>query len=107
MRRASACGKERAETIWIRRHLSFGIGSLLGRHPLSQIVANSGISHPVNPFSKQHGAPSDSERHVGDLGNFETDAQGNAKGSMTDEHIKLFGQESVLGVRLLLTSLNE
>ena len=53
----------------------------------------------VNPFSKQHGAPSDSERHVGDLGNYETDAQGNAKGSVTDEHIKLIGQESVLGVR--------
>jgi len=51
----------------------------------------------VNPFSKTHGAPSDTERHVGDLGNFKTDAQGNAKGSVTDEQVKLIGPESVLG----------
>lgn len=53
----------------------------------------------VNPYSKTHGAPDDEERHVGDLGNFETDGQGNAKGSITDKHIKLIGQDSVLGVR--------
>ncbi|KAL8639187.1 MAG: hypothetical protein Q9228_003750 [Teloschistes exilis] len=51
----------------------------------------------VNPFSKEHGAPSDSVRHVGDLGNFETDGQGNAKGSVTDKLVKLIGPESVLG----------
>ncbi|KAL8767823.1 MAG: hypothetical protein Q9209_005817, partial [Squamulea sp. 1 TL-2023] len=50
-----------------------------------------------NPFSKDHGAPSDSVRHVGDLGNFETDGQGNAKGTVNDELIKLIGPESVLG----------
>ena len=52
---------------------------------------------PVNPHSKDHGAPSDSERHVGDLGNFKTDGQGSAKGSITDKLIKLIGPESVLG----------
>ena len=51
----------------------------------------------VNPHSKEHGAPSDSERHVGDLGNFKTDSEGNAKGSVTDKLIKLIGPESVLG----------
>ncbi|KAF2104141.1 copper/zinc binding superoxide dismutase [Rhizodiscina lignyota] len=50
-----------------------------------------------NPFSKEHGAPSDSERHVGDLGNFKTDGQGNAQGSVQDKLIKLIGQESVIG----------
>ncbi|KAL2053712.1 hypothetical protein ABVK25_006016 [Lepraria finkii] len=50
-----------------------------------------------NPFSKTHGAPDDSERHVGDLGNFKTDGQGNAKGSITDNLVKLIGPESVLG----------
>ncbi|KPI36908.1 Superoxide dismutase [Cu-Zn] [Cyphellophora attinorum] len=50
-----------------------------------------------NPFGKPHGSPSDSERHVGDLGNIKTDGQGNAKGTITDEHVKLIGEHSVLG----------
>ncbi|KAI4117092.1 MAG: hypothetical protein LQ345_002590 [Seirophora villosa] len=50
-----------------------------------------------NPHSKEHGAPSDDVRHVGDLGNFETDGQGNSKGSVSDKLIKLIGPESVLG----------
>ena len=52
----------------------------------------------VNPFGKTHGAPTDEERHVGDLGNFKTDAEGNATGSMQDKLVKLIGAESVLGV---------
>ena len=55
----------------------------------------------VNPHSKTHGAPSDEERHVGDMGNFKTDGQGNAKGSMEDKLIKLIGPESILGVSVL------
>jgi Cu-Zn family superoxide dismutase len=60
---------------------------------------NPSLSLPptVNPHNKTHGAPSDSERHVGDLGNFKTDAQGNAEGSVSDKFIKLIGPESVLG----------
>ena len=54
-----------------------------------------------NPHGKTHGAPEDSERHVGDLGNIKTDAQGNAKGSVTDSLIKLIGEQSVLGVCFL------
>jgi len=50
-----------------------------------------------NPFSTTHGAPSDKERHVGDLGNFKTDGQGGAKGSISDSFIKLIGEQSVLG----------
>jgi Cu/Zn superoxide dismutase len=53
---------------------------------------------PVNPFGKSHGAPRDTERHVGDLGNIETDAQGNSAGSAEDHQVKLIGPESVLGV---------
>jgi Cu/Zn superoxide dismutase len=53
----------------------------------------------VNPHGKTHGAPTDETRHVGDLGNFETDAQGNGKGTVTDKFIKLIGPESVIGVR--------
>jgi len=50
-----------------------------------------------NPFQKEHGAPTDSERHVGDLGNITTDGQGSSKGSVEDSLIKLIGPESVLG----------
>jgi Cu-Zn family superoxide dismutase len=52
----------------------------------------------VNPHGKTHGAPTDEVRHVGDLGNFKTDAQGNAVGSVQDKLVKLIGAESVLGV---------
>ncbi|KAI4145705.1 MAG: hypothetical protein LQ340_006196 [Diploschistes diacapsis] len=55
-----------------------------------------------NPFSKTHGDRTDEERHVGDLGNFKTDSQGNSKASITDKHIELIGQNSVLGVSFLL-----
>ena len=34
---------------------------------------------------------------MGDLGNFKTDGQGNAQGSVQDKLIKLIGPESVLG----------
>lgn len=54
----------------------------------------------VNPHGKEHGAPTDTERHVGDLGNFKTDGQGNSKGSVEDKFIKLIGAESVIGVCL-------
>ena len=50
-----------------------------------------------NPHGKDHGAPDDDERHVGDLGNFKTDAQGNATGTVEDKLIKLIGSESVIG----------
>ncbi|KAF8429179.1 superoxide dismutase-like protein [Tirmania nivea] len=50
-----------------------------------------------NPFKKNHGAPEDEERHVGDLGNISTDAQGNAAGEITDKLIKLIGPQSILG----------
>lgn len=51
-----------------------------------------------NPHNKTHGAPSDEARHVGDLGNIDTDGQGNAKGSVTDKLIKVIGPHSIVGV---------
>jgi len=50
-----------------------------------------------NPYGKTHGAPEDENRHVGDLGNIETDAQGNSKGEVLDQIIKLIGPESIIG----------
>lgn len=58
----------------------------------------------VNPHNKTHGAPEDSERHVGDLGNFKTDGQGNGKGSIKDSLVKLIGPQSVLGRTVVVHS---
>lgn len=74
---------------------------------LGQYQDNDGLvadKSTDNPYGKTHGAPGDSERHVGDLGNIKTDAQGNAKGSVTDSLIKLIGEQSVLGVCFRLPS---
>ncbi|KAF1951306.1 superoxide dismutase [Byssothecium circinans] len=57
-----------------------------------------------NPHGKDHGAPTDEVRHVGDLGNFKTDAQGNGTGSTTDKFIKLIGSESVIGRTVVVHS---
>ncbi|ODV89735.1 hypothetical protein CANCADRAFT_58589 [Tortispora caseinolytica NRRL Y-17796] len=57
-----------------------------------------------NPFKKQHGAPTDENRHVGDLGNFTTDAQGLGKGTKTDPLIKLFGPQSIIGRTVVIHS---
>lgn len=43
-----------------------------------------------NPFSKEHGGPTDEIRHAGDLGNV-TAAGGVAKVDITDKQISLSG----------------
>jgi superoxide dismutase, Cu-Zn family len=50
-----------------------------------------------NPHKKQHGAPEDSNRHVGDLGNIEADEKGEAVVALTDKLISLNGVNSILG----------
>jgi Cu-Zn family superoxide dismutase len=50
-----------------------------------------------NPFNKDHGAPNDADRHIGDLGNIHTDALGIAKGRIVDRHVRLVGPTSVIG----------
>ncbi|KAH3665961.1 hypothetical protein OGAPHI_004150 [Ogataea philodendri] len=57
-----------------------------------------------NPFGKNHGAPEDSERHIGDLGNITTDANGLAKGAKQDSLIKLLGENSILGRTVVVHS---
>ncbi|XP_052710509.1 superoxide dismutase [Cu-Zn]-like isoform X2 [Crassostrea angulata] len=50
-----------------------------------------------NPFNKEHGAPEDTERHVGDLGNVTAGEDGVAKISITDKMIDLAGPQSIIG----------
>lgn len=50
-----------------------------------------------NPFNKQHGGPSDEERHAGDLGNIEADGRGVAQIHISDEMLQLSGPWSILG----------
>ncbi|KAG6840982.1 hypothetical protein C0991_002872 [Blastosporella zonata] len=50
-----------------------------------------------NPFSKTHGAPTDRNRHVGDLGNIKSDADGSAIFSFQDHQLRLNGPFSIVG----------
>jgi Cu-Zn family superoxide dismutase len=51
-----------------------------------------------NPHGKTHGAPSDgSERHAGDLGNIEANADGVASGTIVDTLVKISGEFTVIG----------
>ncbi|PPR04078.1 hypothetical protein CVT24_010651 [Panaeolus cyanescens] len=50
-----------------------------------------------NPFEHTHGAPSDVNRHVGDLGNIKTDASGDAEFVIQDKQISLNGLTSIIG----------
>ena len=50
-----------------------------------------------NPDGKKHGAPTDLERHVGDLGNITADADGNAHLELMDTVISFQGTHSIIG----------
>ncbi|KAJ7459913.1 superoxide dismutase [Mycena latifolia] len=55
-----------------------------------------------NPHDKNHGAPSDMERHVGDLGNIQTDKFGSASFQFQDSVISLNGPLSIVGRAVVL-----
>ncbi|CAF3841071.1 unnamed protein product [Rotaria sp. Silwood1] len=50
-----------------------------------------------NPHKKQHAGPDDADRHVGDLGNVQSDDDGVATVNIKDEVISLHGEHSILG----------
>ncbi|RIA94955.1 Cu-Zn superoxide dismutase [Glomus cerebriforme] len=50
-----------------------------------------------NPHNKQHGAPQDENRHVGDLGNVTANTDGSVKTKLTDNQLKLSGPHSIVG----------
>lgn len=56
-----------------------------------------------NPYSKKHGCPGMKERHIGDLGNIETNSKGDAKYSFYDNCIKLRGSKcNIIGRGLII-----
>jgi len=55
-----------------------------------------------NPENKHHGAPNDTDRHVGDLGNIEADSSGGATVNITDSLISLRGPHSIIGRALVV-----
>jgi len=61
-----------------------------------------GCSGHYNPFNKEHGDRLAEERHVGDLGNLETDENGFVDFSFTDHLVKLRGPYSVLGRSIII-----
>ncbi|XP_037719880.1 superoxide dismutase [Cu-Zn] isoform X1 [Drosophila subpulchrella] len=50
-----------------------------------------------NPYGKEHGAPADENRHLGDLGNIEASGDCPTKVNITDSKITLFGADSIIG----------
>ena len=50
-----------------------------------------------NPYGKPHGGPKDANRHVGDLGNIQSDDRGEARFSFKDAVISLNGYNSIIG----------
>mmetsp|Transcript_443 Transcript_443/g.632 ORF Transcript_443/g.632 Transcript_443/m.632 type:complete len:156 (-) Transcript_443:27-494(-) len=62
----------------------------------------SGVGPIFNPFGKNHGAPDDEERMVGDLGNIEVNENGEAKIVIDDHLVKLIGPHSVIGRSIVI-----
>uniref|UniRef100_L7M2Y2 Superoxide dismutase [Cu-Zn] n=1 Tax=Rhipicephalus pulchellus TaxID=72859 RepID=L7M2Y2_RHIPC len=55
-----------------------------------------------NPHGKEHGAPTDTNRHVGDLGNVEAGDNGVAKVNIEDSVISLCGEHNIIGRSLVV-----
>ncbi len=55
-----------------------------------------------NPTNAPHGAPTDSNVHVGDFGNIIADADGNAQYNEINYHITLHGPHSIIGRGLIV-----
>eukprot|EP00340_Litonotus_pictus_P004263 CAMPEP_0170516278 /NCGR_PEP_ID=MMETSP0209-20121228/2536_1 /TAXON_ID=665100 ORGANISM="Litonotus pictus, Strain P1" /NCGR_SAMPLE_ID=MMETSP0209 /ASSEMBLY_ACC=CAM_ASM_000301 /LENGTH=146 /DNA_ID=CAMNT_0010801097 /DNA_START=123 /DNA_END=564 /DNA_ORIENTATION=+ len=55
-----------------------------------------------NPENTSHGGPEEDVRHVGDLGNVQSDENGKAEYELVDSKITLFGNKSVIGRSFVL-----
>lgn len=69
--------------------------------------ACSGACAHYNPHHKKHGGPRSKERHVGDLGNLTTNAQGESRSQVTLSSVKLRGKYSVIGRSIVIHALED
>jgi Cu-Zn family superoxide dismutase len=79
-----------------------------GKHALSvnvfgDVSSAESVGMHFNPHSRNHGAPEDEERHVGDLGNIEANADGKVTVKIHDRFLKLIGPLSVIGRSLCIS----
>ena len=77
----------------VQSHFFLSINSEFGDNTGGCISAGG----HYNPFGKHHGAPTDAERHVGDLGNVTVTADNAVKQTIVDNVLKLTGQYSIIG----------
>lgn len=62
----------------------------------------------LNPFHKNHGGPNSKERHVGDLGNIQTNHKGESDFIFYDNMIKLRGYKSnIIGRGLIIHDMTD
>jgi superoxide dismutase, Cu-Zn family len=75
-------------------------------HEFGDCTAPDGASAGghFNPTGKPHGAPTDSARHAGDLGNVTAAADGTATLQWTDPTMKLDGPDGVIGHAVIVHS---
>jgi superoxide dismutase, Cu-Zn family len=75
-------------------------------HQYGDCTAEDGTSAGghFNPNDSEHGAPDDMSRHVGDLGNLETDEEGNATADFVDPMLTLNGPNSIIGRGVIIHS---
>ncbi|MDR8392206.1 superoxide dismutase family protein [Aliifodinibius sp. S!AR15-10] len=68
-------------------------------HQYGDCTASDGTSAGghYNPAGNDHGAPTQDNRHVGDMGNIVADSEGNATINYTDPVIELNGPSSIIG----------
>ena len=78
--------------------------SLLGLDELPQSSEFGDFTNPCNssgghynPNHMDHGAPEDTIRHVGDLGNVNSDSSGTVSLYISDKQISLNGPHSIIG----------
>lgn len=68
---------------------------------ISSLDGKSAGGH-FNPEGEKHGAPTDMERHVGDLGNLLANSSGKAHYERIDKEIRLEGAHSIIGRAIIV-----